>query len=120
MTINTGGVKGTRVKVRLNGSNFLSLAEVQVFGSRASNALKLNSNIAFKAQEETTVFPNPATSLVNISYSEDKVLSSVNIYDVSGRMVESRSINSGSNQGNLLSINNENLLPGLYLSLIHI
>ena len=32
VTINTGGVNGSRVRVKLNGTEFLSLAEVQVFG----------------------------------------------------------------------------------------
>ena len=34
MTIDTGGVTGDQVRVQLNGTNPLSLAEVQVFGRR--------------------------------------------------------------------------------------
>lgn len=37
VTINTGGVVGNRVRIKLKGTNPLSLAEVQVFGGEASN-----------------------------------------------------------------------------------
>ena len=36
VTINTGGVTGSRVRVRLKGTNALSLAEVQVFGDEGT------------------------------------------------------------------------------------
>ncbi len=37
VTINTGGVVGSRVRVKLKGTNPLSLAEVQVFGEAGNN-----------------------------------------------------------------------------------
>ena len=37
VTVNTGGVTGSRVRIKLKGSNPLSLAEVQVFGEESDN-----------------------------------------------------------------------------------
>ena len=37
VTISAGGAIGSRVRVKLKGTNFLSLAEVQVFGSEGNN-----------------------------------------------------------------------------------
>ena len=50
VTINTGGVTGSRVRVRLRGTNPLSLAEVQVFGEERENPEEI---------EEEPVDPNP-------------------------------------------------------------
>ena len=37
LTVNTGGVVGKHVRIQLNGTNFLSLAEVEVYGEKTSS-----------------------------------------------------------------------------------
>jgi hypothetical protein len=55
-TITTGGVQGRYVRVQLTGSDYLSLAEVQVMGAMPNSGSNLAQG---KTASQSSTFPNP-------------------------------------------------------------
>ncbi len=67
-TIAVGGAQGRYVRVQLSGTNYLSLAEVQVFGSGGSN----NSNLAAgKAASQSSTLPGTPSAGVAVDSRTD-------------------------------------------------
>ncbi|MDF2438664.1 MAG: Secretion system C-terminal sorting domain [Bacteroidota bacterium] len=68
--------------------------------------------IEIKAVDERwSVFPNPARTLINIVFHEERALRKLNIHDVSGRIIES--INAAP-YGESFQVNIEDLQSGIY------
>jgi plastocyanin len=64
---------------------------------------------AFQQAQDFLFFPNPTENLVNLRVNEQRIGSSISVYDYSGKVVLQNKIN---NADSRLSI--ENLSPGLY------
>ena len=60
-----------------------------------------------------SVYPNPATKLVNISFSEDAGATDVALYDITGKKVYGQSI-TGIDNGHTETVNINMLSPGIY------
>ena len=75
-------VSGRYVLIDRNNTNWLSLAEVQVFGTIVPT---LNTNSAIRKQDELAIFPNPANDLLTIDLAKYRDASiTYTIADVSG------------------------------------
>ena len=85
------------------------------FAPRACVALGLNcwtaSTSVTDAQVNLKLAPNPATSEINITVSEEKPVKSYAIYDISGRMLR----NMNDVNSSFISVRRENLQDGMYL-----
>ncbi|MFB9057325.1 T9SS type A sorting domain-containing protein [Mariniflexile ostreae] len=82
ITLNAGGVQGQIVKIVLNGTGALSLAEVEVF--EASLSVKNTKGSALR------LYPNPVRdnlviSLTNIHWDYNEI--NIALYDINGRKV---------------------------------
>lgn len=58
-----------------------------------------------------TVFPNPATNVVNITNAENMLVSQVTVYDVAGKQLSTQTYNNKTE----IQLNVENLASGTYL-----
>lgn len=67
--------------------------------------------------EEVILFPNPATSELNIFFSgeEDLEVSALHVYDLNGKLVQNISDNSFFQANNKWQINTIDLRPGVYI-----
>ena len=59
-TVNAGGANGQIVKIQLNNTNFLSLAEVQIFEDLSS--LSVSDELI-----KLSLYPNPVSKILNVS-----------------------------------------------------
>ncbi|MBP0903827.1 T9SS type A sorting domain-containing protein [Mariniflexile gromovii] len=100
ISLNTGNKVGQVVKIQLNGSGFLSLAEVEVYAKE-----ELLSTLEIKANN-VRIFPNPVDDNFIISNSKG---SKIEIYDMLGKLSVKYSIES-----NNQSININNFKKGVY------
>ncbi|MBA5792201.1 T9SS type A sorting domain-containing protein [Flavobacterium sp. xlx-214] len=57
------------------------------------------------------VYPNPATTIVNINSAENKHVSKIAVYDVAGKLLSTQSFNNETN----LQLNTESLASGTYM-----
>ncbi|WPR73170.1 Ig-like domain-containing protein [Flavobacterium sp. NG2] len=96
-SINVGGVRGQIVKIQLNNTNPLSLAEVEVY--KESN-LSVN-----KITEKSIIFyPNPAKDVLNYDLKEGGRFTHLVIYSISGQQIASYKIDNSTGQINLKGI----------------
>ncbi len=78
-------VSGRYVLIDRNNTNFLSLSEVQVFGTLVSGP---TTNFDFFSNEEITIFPNPAQEFLKINLSSvQQVRTAYIISDINGRLM---------------------------------
>ncbi|SFN71691.1 Por secretion system C-terminal sorting domain-containing protein [Paenimyroides ummariense] len=69
--------------------------------------LSVNEQLATKFN----LYPNPVTSLVNITNSENMVVQQVTVYDISGKQLNTQSFNNETQ----IQLNVENLASGTYM-----
>ena len=70
-------------------------------------ALSINEQLAVKFN----VFPNPTNNVVNITNSENIIVEQLQVFDISGKAVQSQIFNNE----NQVGLNIENLAPGTYM-----
>src|SRR5690606_10991413 len=58
-----------------------------------------------------TMYPNPATNVVNITNSENMVVNQVTVYDIAGKQLSTQSFNNDAE----IQLNVENLASGTYM-----
>lgn len=85
-TYDAGGVTGQRVRIQLNTTNALHMAEVEVYefvvdsGSTAINeAVQGSTNIRF--------FPNPASGILNYNIKGMKGMSAFSVHSITGQQM---------------------------------
>ncbi len=78
-------VSGRYVLIDRNNTNWLSLAEVQVFGTISG---AINPNFDITQNEEITIFPNPAKDVLNVDLSKyHNARTTYSIFDVNGNVM---------------------------------
>ena len=128
---------GRYVRVQMQGSGFLTLAEVEVIGCTSSNLNTIINNTiadvdAIKIQDEEVnnlsvpnqpdpinsfaIFPNPAQNELNINLeSIEGQPTLIQIYDLNATLVKESNVNLSSN---LVSIELDGMGNGLYLVVV--
>ena len=61
--------------------------------------------------DKFTIYPNPATNVVNITNTENIQVSTITIYDVTGKLLSTQSFNNETN----IQLNTEGLASGTYM-----
>jgi len=61
--------------------------------------------------EKFNLYPNPATNIVNITNSENRLVNQVEIYDVTGKLINTQNFNNEAE----IHLNVENLASGTYM-----
>ena len=102
--VNTGGVVGQIVKIQLNATAPLTLAEVQVFGSD-----EVLSTTSYK-DVNVIMYPNPFSDNLKI-VSPNTGINSYTIYNINGQKILSNKIDDSLKEVN---INTSNLSKGIY------
>jgi hypothetical protein len=109
-TVNAGGALGEIVKVQLNNTNFLSLAEVQVFADPTSLSVSdefINLNL----------YPNPVSKILNVSLNDlgfELNNTKIVLHSISGKKVFEQKVFSEKVEMNL-----EDLATGIYIITIN-
>ena len=94
------------------GLNYYRIKEVDIDGKFTySEIVKLWFD---KATGSLSIYPNPATNIVNIKYESNRETAVINVYDAAGKWVKLYRLPASSN----LSLNVSELAPGTYT--IHI
>jgi len=101
--IQTDNTNGQIVKVQLNQSGTLSMAEVQVFESSNSLSTKTIGEINFN------IYPNPVQDVLNVN-APDAAFTNYTIYNINGQTVTTKKVNSKE-----LQINMVNYPSGIYM-----
>jgi hypothetical protein len=105
VSVNAEGVLGKVVKIVLNGTNPLSLAEVQVFGKLLS---------VDKYFSEISLYPNPVEDQLHLSLDNlgiDLTHSSVTLFNINGQIVKKIAVK---NEGKII-LELKDLYSGVYL-----
>jgi hypothetical protein len=102
--VNAGGVQGRIIKVQLNATAALTLAEVQIFGY--NEVLSTENYGEFKV----TIAPNPFTDKLQV-VSLKANLNSYRIYNINGQEILN---NTKQNNVNRFTINTNKLSKGVY------
>ena len=102
--VTTGGVIGQTVKVQLNATGALTIAEVQVFGSD-----EVLSTTSYK-DVNVIMYPNPFSDNLKI-VSPNTGINSYTIYNINGQKILSNKIDDSLKEVN---INTSNLSKGIY------
>jgi hypothetical protein len=102
--INAGGIHGRIVKVQLNVTGALTLAEVQVFGSDEVLSTKSYKNI------DVVMSPNPFSDNLKIT-SPNADFNSYTIYNINGQKVLSNKVEANSTE---ININTSKFSKGIY------
>ena len=102
--VNAGGIIGQIVKVQLNATSALTLAEVQVFGSDGVLSTKSYKDI------DVIMSPNPVVNELKI-VSPNIDFNSYTIYNINGQKVLSSKVEVNSNE---ININTSNFSKGIY------
>ncbi|MBU2950953.1 sulfatase-like hydrolase/transferase [Tamlana agarivorans] len=106
VTLNAGNIAGQIVQVKINGTNALSLSEVEVYGS----AYTLSANEAFSdANVSLIISPNPTNDFMNIKLGTMESVA-YQIFSTTGKELRSGTINNGA-----AAIDLSQLANGLYL-----
>jgi uncharacterized repeat protein (TIGR01451 family) len=71
------------------------------------NPLSISNEIEF----ETRLFPNPASQSITISWAQDVEVDRIEIYDLSGRLIQSQSVSTGKSY----TVELNDLTDGMYL-----
>ncbi|SFN85936.1 Por secretion system C-terminal sorting domain-containing protein [Paenimyroides ummariense] len=74
-------------------------------------ALSINEQLA----QSFNLYPNPATNVINITNSENISVKQVEIYDITGKLINSQNFNNETE----IQLNIENLTSGTYLLHLH-
>ncbi|KAB1071389.1 T9SS type A sorting domain-containing protein [Tamlana haliotis] len=102
------GNKGRYVKITGNGnsagSGWTSIAEIRIYGDNADCSTLSTNEVS--SQEVFSLYPNPASTTINIKNSSD--FDTLTIYNLIGKRVATNAV-----QGN--SIDVSNLKAGLYI-----
>ncbi|PWJ43214.1 polysaccharide lyase family 7 protein [Sediminitomix flava] len=110
ITDSFANVNARYVRLTVTGASgysgsWISIEELSVFGS--SNA-RIATSILSQEEEDVNVYPNPATTSLNISGASD--YDRLVIYNGRGQV-----ISTSSDLGNTVRINTENYVSGLYI-----
>ncbi|MGQ1784467.1 galactose-binding domain-containing protein [Saccharicrinis sp. GN24d3] len=103
VTTNAGNVQGQIIKVKLNVTNALTLAEVEVYQGDVSN----NISSPLKSVPEIMIYPNPASSFFTI---KDNIGATFEVYNSLGRLVLGNAVES-----NQYRVDIQDLTSGIYL-----
>jgi hypothetical protein len=101
--VNAEGVIGQIVKVQLNATSALTLAEVQIFGSNEVLSINENNNV------EISLSPNPFSDKLKI-VAPNSEFSNYTIYNINGQVILSDKVDT-----NLIEINTSKFSKGIYL-----
>lgn len=115
ITVNANGAIGNIVKVQLDKSGPLSLAEVQVFESNLSSktGVKKQSNLV-EESDNVVLYPNPVHNNLKVSLLNSEMNiseSKVSIYNMNGQLLMERTPNSSGD----VTIDLSNLSNGMYV-----
>lgn len=99
----TGGVKGQIIKIQLNVTNALTLAEVQVFAPEEALSTTITENI------KVNLYPNPVTDKLTAS-TPNAVFKQYTIYSINGQEITSHKVNAKE-----IEIYVDKLSNGIYL-----
>lgn len=84
-----------------------------VITNQTLNTIELPMGIEMtKSNDNISIYPNPATTEININLNAENNLSSINIYDLQGRLLQNEK---GVNNSALYKVNISSLVNGLYL-----
>ena len=102
--VNAGGVAGRIVKVQLNATSALTLAEVQIFGSDEVLSTTSYKNI------DVIMSPNPFSDNLKIT-SPNSSFNNYTIYNINGQKVLSNNVEANSGE---ININTSKFSKGIY------
>ncbi|WP_172824440.1 T9SS type A sorting domain-containing protein [Polaribacter sp. KT25b] len=102
--VNAGGIVGQIVKVQLNATGSLTLAEVQVFGSDEVLSTKSYNDI------KVNLSPNPFKGNLKVT-SPNSSFNNYTIYNINGQKVLSNKVEANSSE---ININTSKLSKGIY------
>ncbi len=72
----------------------------------------VNLSVEENLKNNVSIYPNPATNVINLK--SDEMMSTIQIYDLSGQLVENVTINAET-----FTVNTQNLVDGIYLISIY-
>ena len=105
VTMNAGNVKGRIVKVQLNATAALTLAEVQVFLGEENLSVNDHKNI------KVNLFPNPVADVFTISATVS-TFNQYEVYNINGQRILSDSVPSNTRE---IEVNLTNFSRGIYM-----
>jgi hypothetical protein len=105
VTMNAGNVKGRIVKVQLNATAALTLAEVQVFLGEENLSVNDHKNI------KVNLFPNPVADVFTISAAVS-TFNQYEVYNINGQRILSDSVPSNTRE---IEVNLTNFSRGIYM-----
>ena len=120
--INVDNVIGRTVRIQLNETNFLSLAEVEVNGFATSSRAAIGDNASDKAVivSSTTdtgkilVYPNPVSTQLQVQLATRGEKVEVTLMDINGRIQSKNSFDTHDGS-NLLEVDTNLMSNGIYI-----
>jgi chitodextrinase len=106
-----------QLRARCNG-RWTSYGVTRTFTTASCNKEEGENSLPIVDQLfDFTIFPNPASDIINLqlSYADEMAAYFIRIFDMSGRMVMSKRLNMVQESGNTLQLDAAELKDGLYL-----
>lgn len=108
----------TPENILINGEDFYASVFFEGYGTIhkfTDNSLSTQENIEENKINDIKIYPNPATTLINISSQNNEALQKVAIFNLLGKQVLQRSFNNELK----VEINSNDLSKGIYLVKVH-